>query len=138
MGNFQTPIPEPRTPSPELTQRFSTNTGAFELWLAIVLPPIVWWLDQQAIDSMVPYACAGHWRLPFHLVSLVGFLISAGLALFGWRNWKALGEEWPGEGAGVLHRSRFMAVVGVLSGSIFFLVMLGQFIAGFFLGPCLV
>ena len=119
-----------------ITEYFSTDAGIFELFLGVLVPPIVWWLDQEAMASMVHFACPDHWRLPFHLISLIGFLVAAGSGMVAWRNWQRLGARWPGEEGGIIARSQFMAIIGILSGAVFFLVMLGQFIAGFFLGPC--
>jgi hypothetical protein len=74
--------------------------------------------------------------LSLHIVTVVALLITAGAGLVAWRKWQEAGRTEPDEAAGPRPRSRFMAVLGLLTSAMFFLTILAQGIASFVLHPC--
>jgi hypothetical protein len=106
------------------------------LWIGLLVPPIVFLIDLEVAYALVPTACSARNRLPVHLVHLACLL----LVLFSWvtarRCWKATGATWPADEGGPLGRSRFMAGVGVLMSALFALVILAMWIPSFILDPC--
>ena len=106
------------------------------LWIGVLVPPIVFLIDLEVAYALVPTACSARNRLPVHLVHLACLLV----VLFSWviarRCWKATGAIWPAEEGGPLGRSRFMAGVGVLMSALFALVILAMWIPSFILDPC--
>jgi hypothetical protein len=111
--------------------------GCVLLWTGILGGPIAWLIQFQLRYSLVPWVCANHKKFILHLVT-VGFvlLIMAG-ASFSWRMWARNGKAWPNDKeAGVKMRNLFLAVLGMLSSSLFALLTLVQGIPPFFIDPC--
>jgi hypothetical protein len=63
-------------------------------------------------------------------------LLAPGGGLVANLTWKHLGHERPEKARGVLARSRFMAVAGLLSSTMFCLVIVAQAIPSFILNAC--
>ncbi|MGA8026522.1 MAG: hypothetical protein WB992_05210 [Bryobacteraceae bacterium] len=106
------------------------------LWTGILAGPIVWLISFEANFALAPWACVFQWKLALYLVSIAALAVSAGSGILAWRQWTALGKEWPGDGGGALPRSRVMAIWGVLLSAMFFLVILAQAIPEVMLGAC--
>jgi hypothetical protein len=106
------------------------------LWIGVLVPPIVFLIDLEVAYALVPTACSTQNRLPVHLVHLACLL----LVLFSWlmvrRCWKASGATWAAEQGGPLGSSRFLAGIGVLMSALFALVILAMWLPSFILDPC--
>ena len=98
--------------------------------------PVAWLFQLQVTYLFVLYACSTGQHFTLHLVSILTLVIAAGGGFVAWRNWQQAGREWPNQDEGVIPRSRFMAVLGVLTSALFFLLILASWIPSFFLGPC--
>jgi len=106
------------------------------LWTGVLGGPIVWLLSFEANFALAPWACTFDAKLALYIVSVVALVLAAASGLLAWRQWKELGQEWPGEGDGALPRSRIMAIGGVLLSAMFFLVILAQALPEIILGAC--
>jgi hypothetical protein len=107
------------------------------LWTVVLGGPIVWLSVFELTVILVPWACAGQGRMPAIHVSFAAGLFFAALSAWkAWGYWRETGESWPGEEAGTVSRSRFLAAIGVLLSSVSALVIAAQWITNFFLGPC--
>lgn len=106
------------------------------LWTGVLAGPIVWLLSFEANFALAPWACTFDAKLALYIISVIALLLAAASGLLAWRQWKELGQEWPGEGGGALPRSRIMAIGGVLLSAMFFLVILAQSIPEVVLGAC--
>jgi hypothetical protein len=106
------------------------------LWTGVLGGPVVWLLSFEANFALAPWACTFDAKLALYIVSVVALVSAAASGLLAWRQWKDLGQEWPGEGGGVLPRSRIMAIGGVLLSAMFFLVILAQALPEIILGAC--
>lgn len=106
------------------------------LWIGVLVPPIVFLIDLEVAYALVPTACSMQTRLVIHLVHFACLL----LVLFGWvtawRCWKATGSAWPAEEGGPLGSSRLLAGTGVLMSALFALVILAMWLPSFILDPC--
>src|ERR1051325_345753 len=111
-------------------------SNALALWAGILAGPVAWLLQMQGGYTLVPWACANGHVFVLHLVTLVGLLIAAAGALIAWRDWRRFGKQWPKGKGGPHMRRRFMAVLGLLTSVMFFLVILAQGIPSFILKPC--
>jgi hypothetical protein len=121
----------------EREKEFSKAGGLLALWAGVLVGPAVWLLQFQTNYTLVPLTCnhGGKWAL--HTVSVAALLLTAGAGALAWSNWRdAGGGARQNEGAGVVPRSRFMSVLGLLVSSMFFLVILAQWIASWVFGPC--
>jgi hypothetical protein len=108
----------------------------FRLWVGVLAGPLVALAEQEAIYLLVPGACAGGQELPLHLTALLALLLIAGAGVLSLRDWRRAGAEVPDAAGGPQARSRFMAVVGILSSIIFGLAVLAHWLATILLGPC--
>ena len=107
------------------------------MWACVLAGPVVWLLQFQANYTLVSLTCnhGGKWAL--HAVSVAALVLTAGAGLLAWSNWREVGgDARQNEGASVITRSRFMSVLGLLVSSLFFLVILAQWIASWVFGPC--
>jgi hypothetical protein len=105
------------------------------LWAGILTGPLVALLEQGVQYLLVPGACAGGRELPLHLAALVALLLIAGAGMVALREWRRAGTV-ADDAAGARARSRFMAIVGVLTTGIFGLVVAAHWLAVLVLGAC--
>jgi hypothetical protein len=116
---------------------FKEGGGPGALWAGILAPPLAMLSQLQINYALVLWACGGpgrEWVL--HLVALLALAVTVLGGLLSWRNWRMTGAGFEDEGAGVIPRSRFMAVVGILLGVLLSLVVIAQWIPIFIYGPC--
>ncbi|HEX9937423.1 MAG TPA: hypothetical protein VGB15_09875 [Longimicrobium sp.] len=118
-------------------EHFREPRGIAALWFAVLAGPLAWMLGLNAAYSLVRVACAKNSMLYLHAVSLLTLLLALAGGVVAWREWQRAGREWPGEGGGTLPRSRFMVALGVLASALFSLVIVAQWVASFFLNPCM-
>ena len=90
----------------------------------------------QISYALVRFECYGGSKRPLYLIAIVALVLTAfgGLiSLVNWRNAKGQGDDFDGN----ITRSRFMAVLGMLSSGMFFVVIVAQGLATLVLHPCL-
>src|SRR5438067_1854549 len=97
--------------------------------------PIVWLMQFQTNYTLVPWACRSGAHFLIYIVSIIALLVVAGAGFLSWRLWQEAGRDWPDEQANVRSRSRFMAVLGLLTSALFFLVIIAQGISNLFFAP---
>lgn len=103
---------------------------------SILLPALIWATQMEANYALVRRACSAQRSLSLHLVTLAALLLTVSSLGIAWNSWRRSGKRWPNEFADTAARIRFLAVLGLLTGSIFFLVILAQGIATVFFHPC--
>src|SRR3954470_18786607 len=114
-----------------------TNVGKPALWAGIIGAPMVW-LTQFIINyALVPYVCHTRKFFSFHLTSAIALLLVAAAGMICWKEWTDAGLKSPqSEDGGRLGSTRLVAVVGLLSSILSFVLVLGQAIATFMVDPC--
>ncbi|HEU4629781.1 MAG TPA: hypothetical protein VFS08_08535 [Gemmatimonadaceae bacterium] len=129
--------------APELTGRMtahdrelSEGRGLAEQWLGLLLAPAVFFAHLQLAYMMVPWACERREELWIHVTGAVAVLLAAAGTAVAWRAWSRAGREPPGDAGGPVPRARFLAVTGLLTSALFVLLLLSQWVAGFFIAPC--
>jgi hypothetical protein len=122
--------------APDTAQYFSRRKGLLVLWVGILLPPFAWFLHQQLSYMLVPWACSTGRQFILYGVTLAMLLLAIGSGLTARQSWRRLGRDEPHEAGEVVARSRFMAIVGMLSGVMFSLVILARGIPSFILNAC--
>jgi hypothetical protein len=115
---------------------FKEGVGAAALWTCLLAPPFAMLVQLQANYALVLWACSAGREWALHLVALIALLIAIACGLLSWRNWRRAGATWEDDGAGVMPRSRFMSIVGILMSVLISLVIIAQWIAVFVYGPC--
>jgi hypothetical protein len=119
-------------------KEFRSNEGISALWVGVLLAPVAWAAQQQALYAMVPWSCQTGHAFALHAVSLAAVLFALVGALVAWRNWSRAGRgESDDDRGGARARSRFLAVLGLVASLFFALVIVAQGIAAFVLHPCM-
>jgi hypothetical protein len=117
-------------------RRYREGRGLGLLWFGVLGPALAWFVHIAAGYALVLPACAYRATLAIHGLSLA--LLAIAIA-GGWVShgvWRDLGRSTEGEEHGVLGRSRWMAIAGMISGGWFAAVIVAQWIPVFFIPPC--
>lgn len=122
-------------PSARGETRFDRPRGFVPLWVGVLLPAAAFFLNLQVAYALVPVACRDG-EVWVHLANLVSLALAAAGGWLSFTHWRELGRDWPTEGAGTLPRSRFLAIVGMVLGAFFALIILAQWAGTVILGPC--
>lgn len=117
-------------------KEFERAGGIFALWAGLLAAPLAFLLNLQISYMLVPWACSTGHTSWLHVASFGSLLLALLGAFIAWRNWQKSGRGWRSEGGGAVARSRFMAVVGLMNGGLFSLIILAQWAANFIIGPC--
>jgi hypothetical protein len=120
---------DPATPIPE-RRRLAV------LWTGLLLSPLAFLANLEVGYAFVTASCDRGDQLLIHLTHLACLLLSLAVTWAAWGVWRAEGAAWPGQGGGTVGRTRFMAGLGLLTGAMFTLVIVAQWIPGFLLSPC--
>jgi hypothetical protein len=107
------------------------------LWAGVIGSAVIWAIQLQTIYAISPWLCRhGHYSVS-HLLTLLFLVGTAVCAVLSWRDYKAVGggdaDETDG---GPVPRTRFLGMLGTLVSSMFFMLIVAQGIAGFFIDAC--
>lgn len=106
------------------------------LWAGALAGPVAWFVQLQGVYALTMKACDGQTRVMLHLAALACVLLAGAGAGLSWHNWRGV-RGWPSDwDQGSAARVRFLSVLGMLTGALFLVVMLAQWIAVFLLDPC--
>jgi hypothetical protein len=117
-------------------QQFSEAKGEGMLWLGFLLPPVVWSVQLEAVYLLSGYGCSTGDFNPIHLISIIALALSITGGLISFRNWRVAGGSWKSAEAGSLSRSRFLAILGMLNGTLLTLVIFAQWLPTLTGVPC--
>ena len=110
--------------------------GKLPLWTAVLGGPVVVLANLEALYLLVPWSCRnGAW--PLHAVLLASALLVIGGLTLALRSWRRADGGWSDDGEGAESRTRFLAVVGLLAGSLSLGVVVAQWLAVLILHPCM-
>ena len=105
------------------------------MWAGVLAGPVAWAGQLQAVYALSAWRCDGGPAWPLHLASLLCLLVAAGGGYLACRDWRTVGG-WPGGSEAVaVGRTRLMTVLGMMSGTLFSVVILAQWVAVMLL-PC--
>ena len=111
-----------------------TRFGA--LWAGVLLGPVASLVGLEVGYVLVERACATGQALPLHLTFAGCLLVALAGGALGWREWRGWGSRLASDQGGPEGRSRFLALLGMLSGGVFALTVLAMWSAAFFYHPC--
>jgi len=104
----------------------------FALWLGILGPPVLWLTQFQTIYMLVFPACGQHRNVIIIVASLLFGLVIAVCGFIGWSNRVPVADSPPR----VKKTRHFMAVLSILSMSIFVIVTIAEVIAALMIDAC--
>jgi hypothetical protein len=102
-----------------------------QLWIGMIGGPVLWLIQFQTIYTVAGWGCALHSKFPLYLASGFFFLLVVVSGLLAARHLNQAGA------GPVAKRTRFMALVGIMSSALSLLVITSQGIATIMLSPCL-
>ncbi len=107
------------------------------LWTSVLGGPFVFLLNLEVSYVMVDWACntGNDWAL--HVVHFVSLVLSAACALLGLTLLRRVRHSGPDSEPAADARSRLLATVGILSGTLFAVSIFAQWIGVMVLGTCL-
>jgi hypothetical protein len=114
--------------------RDGTRFGA--LWAGILVGPIASLVALEVSYVLVHRACATGQMAPVHLSFLACLLATVGAGVLSWREWGRWGGRLASAQGGPEGRSRFLALLGILSSALFALTILSQWSATLYYHPC--
>jgi len=124
-------------PLTDIERRYSSPRGVLELWAGFLLGPTAWFVHLSLSYFLAETRCEDPWNVTFLLASVVFGIVALTGGWFAWNNYDRTGREWPrGEEDGVLIRSRFLAIVGLLLSGLSLLAIAAQTIPMLVLTPC--
>jgi hypothetical protein len=106
------------------------------LWIANLLGPVAGLAGLEVAYVFADRACVTGNMLPVHLTWLVSLALTVFAGWLGWVQWRRWGGGPAGEEGGPEGRSRFLALLGMLTSGVTGLVIAAQWSAGFFFHPC--
>ena len=114
------------------------RTTTLLLWTPFVLAPLAWGMHLQVVYAASQLVCSGAIPLStLHLISAVCLVLAISASLFAAWQWRRAGAEVPSQHeSGWSARMRFVSLQGMMSGALFALVIVAQWIALFYLPPC--
>jgi hypothetical protein len=123
---------------PEQPQKEGWRHETAMLWAGFVLGPVAWALHLQLVYAASQQACEGNLEVTsLHVMSalcLAAAIVGVLLTIWLWRHERFTApSQFDGE---YVARRRFMSVEGLMTGTLFSLVIIAQWIAVFYLSPC--
>ena len=107
------------------------------LWTSVLGGPFVFLLNLEVNYVMVDWACNAGTDWALHLVHLASLVLCVACALLGLALLRRLRRDGGDRVGGSDARSRLLATVGILSGALFAVTVLAQWIPVMVLGTCL-
>src|SRR4051794_14518443 len=102
------------------------------LWLGILGPPVLWLTQFEIVYSLVLPVCVAHSKIVLGVISLGFAAAIIGCGLIGWNGRAPVAGSPPG----IRLVRHFMAVLSLMSLSLFLLVVIAQVIAIGMHSPC--
>lgn len=108
------------------------------LWTGLFAGPVAWIVQFLLIYILAPQVCGNVIKdFVLHLPALLCLLTAIAGAVLAWRNWRTAGRSWPSErDPPDVTRIRFLSLLGVMTASLFALVIAAQWLSILFLPPC--
>jgi hypothetical protein len=115
----------------------SPDRGSIPVWAGFIGAPFLWSMHLIFSYMMVPWLCTTqHYWVP-HVVTLAFLAVTGYFTFLCWREWRHVGGGEPSSDEPPVNgRSRFAAVVGLMSAALFTLLIAAEHIPAFFLSPC--
>jgi hypothetical protein len=128
------------TTTPPAGSRVPREGRDLSLWTAFLGAPVLWLCHLQTEYMLVQYACGHHTKMPLLWTSALYLVLTLAGGYPAFREFQAAGGLSMATGAPTADppagRSRLLATVGLMSTGMFFLAILAQALASFFLDPC--
>jgi len=123
--------PRESSEHPALSRR-----GSAGLWFAVLGGPAAWFVSLTVSYFAVHEVCRHQTAIAPRIVSVVAFAVAVAAAIGGRGIWTQVAAVEHREGDRPVERTRFLAQIGVLGGTVFSLIILLQVVATLLLPSC--
>jgi hypothetical protein len=106
------------------------------LWTPIIGPMVASLATLEAAYALVGPACRRDTTWFVHLVPAVMLIATVLMTVTALRVWREHGRDWETQTGGMDTRTRFLAIMGLMSGASGALIIAAQWAAIFFHDPC--
>ena len=106
------------------------------LWIGFLGGPIIWLCSFEARFALAPWACTFQNKWALHAVAIAGLILCLVCAYISFTQWRSTGEKPPTEAAGVVPRSNFTAILGIVVSCGCGMIVIAQTIPEVVLGAC--
>ena len=130
------PPTPPATPQPRPADHFAP--GKASLWAAVLGTPLLFAVHVTLNYALVPVLCRQQRVWVFHVITGVCLVLAAAALGVAARHWSRLASRKPaaGDDVAALERAQFLAVLGTITATLFFTVILAAGIPPMILDPC--
>jgi hypothetical protein len=113
------------------------SRGTLAIWSAVLGVPIVWALHLNLNYSIIEKLCQTRHTMWMHTISLICLVLVTAGTFLAWQEFHELpacatSDPEPER----IERTRFVSALGILSGALFFVVIVATSLAQFFFDPC--
>ena len=109
---------------------------AFRLWIGMLLPPAAWVVQLQTLWLTSEYGCKTSDFFWNHVVSIIALAVSIVGGLVAVREWRSAGAGTNDDDATRKSRRLFMAMIGIMTGSLFTIVIFALWLPTLMGVPC--
>ncbi len=118
-----------------MDQELQTTTPK-ALWLLVIAGPAITAIEMQIDFVLVRQACSMQRNVALYVVIVAALVLTIATALISLALWRVEGTSWSTEAVDLSSRIRFIALLGLLSSTMSFLVIVAQGIATVHFDPC--
>jgi len=114
----------------------ANNVRKFRQWVGLLLAPVAWSIQLEAVYLLSNYGCSGNGFLWVHVSSVICLTLAIGGGLTALGLWRESGSQWPDSSGSAKQRRRFMAVLGILISALFSVVIIAKWLPLLVGVPC--
>ena len=123
-------------PIQKVEQGFEDHGRDLAFWIGMLLPPVAWALQLQTLYLTSEFGCYMSNFVWNHVVSAGCLVLSIVGGLVAWSRWRGHETDAADDAADPGSRKRFMAMLGLLSGGLFTLAIIAQWLPTIVGVPC--
>ena len=117
-------------------EHYSEGRGVATIMTGIFLAPVMVAVNYQLNYLLVPFACESGWWLAMHISPPIAIAVALYAYVTAHRVWRDSGGHWPDEEHGVLPRTRFLGMFGMIFSGFSALLIAAQWIPSWMMSPC--
>jgi hypothetical protein len=115
---------------------YAERRGIASILTGIFLAPAAFAVNFQLNYMMVSFACESGWWLVLHISPPIALMVALYGFLTARRVWREAGDGWPDEKDGVLPRTRFLGIFGMIFSGVSMAAIVAQWIPIWLMSPC--
>jgi hypothetical protein len=116
---------------------FTRWPGLFRLTIDVLVGPLIALIEQAAIYAGDTWACGHNLKWSLHIAGALSLIAVLLVTIDSWIIWRSIGGGVEDELGAEDTRTRFLALVGILVGSISTAVVVAEWFAVFMFGACM-